>query len=1238
MAEDTGTGRLESLLKECVVRITDRGTGFFVAPGWILTCAHLFPKREPVADFEWKQYKGKAKVVNCADPPDLACLRVTEWSNGAAEDHPCVMILDQNPDRAEDRFFVFGHPGDRSFGLHGKALRFEYVDSDFNNDNVQTVRVKGDDAREGFSGSPLLNLRTGEVRGILSIREGSPTVGSAIAVAASVALRQFPELPALQKDFHSRDTRWSSLLPGSCLWTEVLLECKKNVGAIKEDLKEADKDLRVTRADELHVTRADELYVKRAIEEHFATFLASDRSAMVIIGQSGMGKTTLIQQLLKRYILNDSLNDPNNLAMMFASSSFPSQVSDVERTIVSWLSNSDHEPAKFWDLINKECISRSKSLILFIDAVNEFSSSVARPVDFLLELNRIIGVANKRYRGIKYVITCRPETWNKGVEQAKTLFITNSKAYFAQDGKLAYHLSRFSAAESRLAFDKHRQVYRIVSEYNQLSELAKYLLEDPLLLRLAASVYQNMEIPADLDSGEVFREYYKNLDKEQHAQEMKDLIQAIVAEMFAPIENFTNSETIQRDAITRDIRLAGHNQELFKQLDLDTPGSPGFALKQRNILREWRLPEDSSVQIRFAYDRFAEYLFSLELQKRINSRIANMKEDRKSATVRIVDLNLESSRRLNTVHGALQQIALVLLKNHPDDFAATLREIANLNSGGMSLVISVLARTARTSPNGINLLESLLARLKRDEARAGNTLPAFPIIDAVYRVIRNEEYRLWLRTRKDEEQQTHLNTLYEYFRWGFQHKDETVSEAAIRYLFFLWQSNSHWRDANAITKSMVDSVPPLSTYSLLGTVLKNGDTPDFRRIKNLFLVFSLVLGELRDDGTAGTGDDPAKLARCAARSFIRRLKGSPTTRFLLKYGMAKKLRFEFRDQPHPVKLTALDAFISHAGQDKERLAQALSLLDGATAPSFTEIKKMLSTQNGILIQLVTFGLSTWYERNSDGKRQDYLQLAQRLFWEEGEPKAEYCASLALYHINYFGRHATAESMKLMGSMADHILTQRHGVFELAGKEETFNIIGTYGRALLRNGNLLGGENQQHETTRALQYAIDALTSAKQRSDARHYEYICQDIGLLGILSEPGQVFDVITHIIREIPDGDSGQGVFSSEANDKIKNIVVQSLANIRALYRAEVDRYLLDTLESPDLYTRVASMEPEFNTRGLYSWACEQLMFRVLTEYYNEIGDDVVNAIRDGSKCKSVDQSINLFVGRVIDKLGEIA
>jgi hypothetical protein len=131
---------------------------------------------------------------------------------------------------------------------------------------------------------------------------------------------------------------------------------------------------------------------------------------------------------------------------------------------------------------------------------------------------------------------------------------------------------------------------------------------------------------------------------------------------------------------------------------------------------------------------------------------------------------------------------------------------------------------------------------------------------------------------------------------------------------------------------------------------------------------------------------------------------------------------------------------------------------------------------------------------------------------------------------------------------------------------------------------------------------------------------------------------VITHIIREIPDGDSGQGVFSSEANDKIKNIVVQSLANIRALYRAEVDRYLLDTLESPDLYTRVASMEPEFNTRGLYSWACEQLMFRVLTEYYNEIGDDVVNAIRDGSKCKSVDQSINLFVGRVIDKLGEIA
>ena len=75
-----------------------------------------------------------------------------------------------------------------------------------------------------------------------------------------------------------------------------------------------------------------------------------------------------------------------------------------------------------------------------------------------------------------------------------------------------------------------------------------------------------------------------------------------------------------------------------------------------------------------------------------------------------------------------------------------------------------------------------------------------------------------------------------------------------------------------------------------------------------------------------------------------------------------------------------------------------------------------------------------------------------------------------------------ESMMLMGELTSSILTTRQGVFQIAGEEKNFNIIGTYGRALRRNGDLISNYDKTGQTVRALQYAIAALESAKEKSD------------------------------------------------------------------------------------------------------------------------------------------------------------
>src|SRR5215472_1848019 len=99
--------------------------------------------------------------------------------------------------------------------------------------------------------------------------------------------------------------------------------------------------------------------------------------------------------------------------------------------------------------------------------------------------------------------------------------------------------------------------------------------------------------------------------------------------------------------------------------------------------------------------------------------------------------------------------------------------------------------------------------------------------------------------------------------------------------------------------------------------------------------------------------------------------------------------------------------------------------------------------------MLTFVLSVNYERaRTPEARAKALALARDLFYTEPRsPIAEYCASLALYHINVFGSNGTQDSMDLMGRMADSILSERQGHLTICGKVQTFNIIGTYGRAL-----------------------------------------------------------------------------------------------------------------------------------------------------------------------------------------------
>ena len=170
------------------------GTGFCVAPGLVLTCAHVLADhgQQPpeVVRAEWNGAEFDLTVEPkwfrpiSKGGPDLALLRLDEI------DLP-VACLSPMIDPGDD-LWTFGYPaGDYR---QGDVASFRY-DGPSVTGRSELLRASHGRVTGGFSGAPALNWRTGSVCGILRLAD-SPAGGppGVRLVGASTVLEVYPEL------------------------------------------------------------------------------------------------------------------------------------------------------------------------------------------------------------------------------------------------------------------------------------------------------------------------------------------------------------------------------------------------------------------------------------------------------------------------------------------------------------------------------------------------------------------------------------------------------------------------------------------------------------------------------------------------------------------------------------------------------------------------------------------------------------------------------------------------------------------------------------------------------------------------------------------------------------------------------------------------------------------------------------------------------------------------------------
>lgn len=202
--------QLETLLQQCTVKLSVAGgwgTGFFVAPGLILTCAHVVRKAADLkvaVFYPARQQTLLATVqakVDDGKTLDMALVKLSE----PLSDHPCVLL--------EEESVAIGQPL-YSYGYsesYTNAAPVCPINEGLTGDTPPLLKLQGAQIERGISGAALLNLKTCKVCGMLKeTRAANFDLGGG-AIPTHVILEQFPDLRELQQRFHQNDRRWSNL-------------------------------------------------------------------------------------------------------------------------------------------------------------------------------------------------------------------------------------------------------------------------------------------------------------------------------------------------------------------------------------------------------------------------------------------------------------------------------------------------------------------------------------------------------------------------------------------------------------------------------------------------------------------------------------------------------------------------------------------------------------------------------------------------------------------------------------------------------------------------------------------------------------------------------------------------------------------------------------------------------------------------------------------------------------------
>ncbi|XGV97342.1 MAG: tetratricopeptide repeat protein [Leptolyngbya sp. BL-A-14] len=492
--------QLEALLQQCTVKLTlpgrmGWGTGFFVAPGWILTCAHVVQEAKGESVQVWWQQRELEAVVarSLPNPYDLALLQAECPSD---VNPPCV-YLDQET-RSRDPLYLFGYPDEGD--SQGEPRTF-YCDG-ITGSKIPTILFNLGQVRPGMSGSPLLNQRTGKVCGIVKFtRQRSSDLGGG-AIPTGVIFSQVPELVNQNRQIHQRDNRWTRLLPSSSSQTRLGRQDYKYRQVLLSRVKDWVKGA-------LDNSLHRQIFIELGLEERYDALahpwemlwetptqlrqplpagtkvidkfddMGAGRS-LLILGEPGAGKTTTLAELAKNLIDQAEQDFNQSIPVVFSLSSWHSekitktltQQNSVE-SFTTWLVAEFQRNYKIPEKWVRSWLE-NQELLLLLDGLDEVG--IGQQDLCVQTLNRF----SQKYGQTEIVVCSRVQEY-----ESLSHSLNFQAAIYIQPLTLQQIDQFFADVGSEL-----ETVRRLLQIDNILQELAK----SPLMLSIISLTYQETSV------------------------------------------------------------------------------------------------------------------------------------------------------------------------------------------------------------------------------------------------------------------------------------------------------------------------------------------------------------------------------------------------------------------------------------------------------------------------------------------------------------------------------------------------------------------------------------------------------------------------------------------------------------------------------------------------------------------------------------------------------------------------